>query len=424
MGEPDNSNFKTILLSSIRDAVLLINQDLVIDFCNHGFEKLFGYRRDELRGSSAQVLFLKSDWEDIAESMRKNVEIAKGIKYCIHKNGQRLEAGITFEPIRNEKQDFHGYLIFFRDSEEIKRLTSQLAYTVKEMELANREMLIVNTELEGEIQLRKLVEEELRQQKLKLEKLNTDLEKIVKKEVEANREKERMMVIQSRQASMGEILESVAHQWKQPLNTINLMLYEIEELSKDGLNYEKVKSRISQIYGVIGFMSETINDFRSFFIPAREKKYFRIADAIRQTVRFLEPEFRHSGIEVKMSLEEEAIICGYQNELTQVLLNILNNARDAFSEKKVSNPVIIIDFLKNKTHAVIQIEDNAGGIPDELLPEIFNAYVSTKSEGKGTGLGLYISKTIVERNFQGEITCRNTENGALFQINLPMGDFN
>ncbi len=409
-----------LLFGNMRDAVMFTNQDLVIEYCNRSFEDFFGFSTEKIMGTSAQVLFLHKDWEMIVQGLSENEPISKSVKNLIHKDGQKVEAEVTVYNIRNEAGILYGCMIVFRVSEEVKNLTSKLAYTLKEMEFANREMLLVNNELEGEIRLRTLVEEELRQQKLKLEKLNADLENIVKKEVEANREKERMMVIQSRQASMGEILESVAHQWKQPLNTVNLLLYEIQELAKAQMPFAEIDAKIQDVYGVIRFMSDTINDFRSFFIPSREKKYFRMEDAIKQTVRFLEPEFRHAGIQVKMDLEEDAVLCGFQNELTQVLLNILNNARDAISAGRVSNPFVQIGLRKMNQCAVIRIGDNAGGIPEELLPEIFTAYVSTKSEGKGTGLGLYIAKTIVERNFSGKISCRNSEEGAVFMIEIPL----
>lgn len=417
------SKFDFMILDSFVDAVFIVDMQVNIAYYNAGVETIFDYNINELTGKHAQVLFHLEDWDRVSEFIDSNDSSKKfkGQLTCIHKNGSKVivDAGMSF--ILSNDKKIIGVLFVFRDLAEIKRLTKELSYSVKEMEFANREMLEVNSELENEIKLRNRIEEELRQQKLKLENLNTDLENIVRTEVEANREKDRMMLLQSRQASMGEIIESVAHQWKQPLNTISLLLYEIDELSKGKLeNYAYVKDKITDIYKVIRYMSDTIDDFRSFFIPGREKKLFPLADSVIQTSKFLEAEFRHTGIEIEFDLDRSLIFNGFQNEITQVVLNILNNAKDAFLEKEIKNPLLRIQIKRNGSNALIIIEDNAGGIPEEILPEIFNAYVSSKRESKGTGLGLYIARSIVENNLGGKITAKNSENGAEFIIDLPV----
>lgn len=417
------SKFDFMILDSFDDAVVIIDMQMNLVYYNAGVENILGYGLKEIIGQPAQILFHQDELEKINTYINNtdSVEGLKGQVTCIHKDGSKVmvDAGINFIHEDNNKKV--GAAIIFRDLGEIKRLTAELAYSVKEMEFANREMLEVNSELENEIKLRNRIEEELRQQKLKLENLNTDLENIVRTEVEANREKDRVMLLQSRQASMGEIIESVAHQWKQPLNTINLLLYEIDELTKANTdNYAFVKDKISDIYKVIRYMSDTIDDFRSFFIPGREKRLFPLSDSIIQTSKFLEAEFRHAGIEVEFDLDRNLIFYGFQNEITQVVLNILNNARDAFVENKIENPILRIHLKKDNGRALIIIEDNAGGIPEELLPQIFNAYVSTKKESKGTGLGLYIARSIIENNLGGKITAKNSLNGAVFNIDLPV----
>jgi PAS domain S-box-containing protein len=423
MEELKKSKFDFLILDSFGDAVVVADMQMNIAYFNAGVETIFGYTLNEINRKHVQVLFHQEEWEKIIELI-DSIETDKKFKgqmTCIHKNGSKaiVDAGISF--ITNGDKGKIGLLFVFRDLAEIKRLTKELAYSVKEMEFANREMLEVNSELENEIKLRNRIEEELRQQKIKLENLNADLENIVKTEVESNREKDRMMLLQSRQASMGEIIESVAHQWKQPLNTINLLLYEIDELSKGTEeNYAYVKDKISDIYKVIRYMSDTIDDFRSFFIPGREKKLFPLADSVIQTSKFLEAEFRHAGIEIEFDLDENIIFNGFQNEITQVLLNILNNAKDAFVESKMNNPLLRIRLKRNGSNGLIVIEDNAGGIPEEILPGIFNAYVSSKRESKGTGLGLYIARSIVENNLKGSIMAKNAGSGAVFSIEVPI----
>lgn len=423
MEELIKSKFDFLILDSLGDAVVVADLQMNIAYYNAGVEAIFGYSINEITEKPSQVLFHQEDWDRVIEFIATNDfnKKFKGQFTCIHKNGSKaiVDAGMSF--ILNNEKRMIGVLFVFRDLAEIKRLTKELAYSVKEMEFANREMLEVNSELENEIKLRNRIEEELRQQKLKLENLNTDLENIVRTEVEANREKDRMMLLQSRQASMGEIIESVAHQWKQPLNTISLLLYEIDELSKDNLeNYAYIKDKISDIYKVIRYMSDTIDDFRSFFIPGREKKLFPLADSVIQTSKFLEAEFRHAGIEIEFDLDESLIFNGFQNEITQVVLNILNNAKDAFFENEIQNPLLRIQLKRNGANALIVIEDNAGGIPEDILPGIFNAYVSSKRESKGTGLGLYIARSIVENNLKGKIMAKNAGSGAIFIIELPV----
>lgn len=408
------------ILDSLGDTVIIVDVHLNISYANSGIKGSFGFQPTELAGKSVQLLFHQSAWEKLLLEDEHEIRVIKENLVCIHKSGSPINLEVQISKIQPEGKNM-GWLFFFRDDAHVRKLTGQLAFSLKEMEFANREMLHVNEELENEIQLRRKVEEELRQQKLKLEKLNNDLENIVKMEVEANREKDRMMVIQSRQASMGEILESVAHQWKQPLNTINLLLYELDENGKQGVpDYGKFKGKIEEIYQVVDYMSNTIDDFRNFFIPGREAAQFKLAESIRQTSKFLAPEFRHSEIELITDLDVSIQISGFQNEFTQVLLNLLNNSRDALAEMKRKSPFVRITLKKENQNAVIEIEDNAGGIPLELLPEIFDAYTSTKKDGKGTGLGLYIARSIIEKKFQGSISAENSELGARFKILLPI----
>jgi PAS domain S-box-containing protein len=414
------SKEELIILNSLKETVIIVDVHMNIRFCNSEVSSSLGFEPAELIGKSVQVLFHQSEWEKLLSEVAPEIKNTKDNLVCIHKSGSPINLEVQISKIQNEGE-LIAWMFYLRDDAHVRRLTGQLAFSLKEMEFANREMLHVNEELENEIHLRRKVEEELRQQKLMLEKLNNDLENIVKMEVEANREKDRMMVIQSRQASMGEILESVAHQWKQPLNTINLLLYELDEKGKQGVpDYGKFREKIEEIYQVVSYMSNTIDDFRNFFIPGREATQFKLAESIRQTSKFLASEFRHSEIELITELDVSIQISGFQNEFTQVLLNLLNNSRDALAEMKRKNPFVRITLKKENQNAIIEIEDNAGGIPLELLPEIFDAYTSTKKDGKGTGLGLYIARSIIEKKFKGSIGAENTEYGARFTISLPV----
>lgn len=413
-----------IILESISDAIVISDLEFQVVYSNKNFSGIFGFSPQEISGQSMQVLFHQDLWGKIT-GISTDQHFSKNFKeqlICIKKDGSKIDLEVRVNQLKDENNANIGYVFVFNDIAEVKKLTDQLAYSIREMEFANREMHNANSELENEIKLRKRIEEELRQQKLLLERLNSELKSLVRSEVEANREKDRMMVLQSRQASMGGIIENVAHQWKQPLNTISLLLYEVDEIVKDTeAPYSDFKNKITEIYIVIQFMATTIDEFRNFFIPGREIKLFNIAGAIRQTSKFLDAEYRHSGIEIIFNLDETLNILGFQNEFTQVVLNILNNARDAFVGKENQNPHVIITLKKIDNNAVIEIEDNAGGIPEEILPDIFNAYISTKHDGSGTGLGLYIVKSIIEKNLNGSIVASNSQSGAKFSIKLPIG---
>ncbi len=417
--------FGLMILKSITDTLVVTDIHLNICFYNGDSEDLFEYTANELKGQPIQILFHHAEWEKILH-FTYNTDQSKRLKdqlTCISKCGEKISMEVNVNLLKEDQCEIRGYVFTFRDASGIKRLNNQLAHSIREMEFANREIMGVNTELENEINLRKKIEEELRQQKILLEKLNVELENRVMAEVKANREKDRQMLIQSRQASMGAILESVAHQWKQPLNTINLMLFEIEKLAHDytsEFTFKELKSKILEINGVIMFMAQTIDDFRNFFIPGREIKEFRLADAILKTSEFLAAEYKHSGINLEFKLDEKLIISGYQNEFMQVIMNILNNARDAFQEFATGTPNVRIVLERKEMVASIEIENNAGAIPENLLNEIFDAYTTTKHNGKGTGLGLYIAKSIIEKKFNGTICAKNTQTGAIFNIQLPL----
>jgi len=250
----------------------------------------------------------------------------------------------------------------------------------------------------------------------KLAILNQELEKRVQVEVKKNREKERLMMYQSRLAQMGEMIALVAHQWKQPLNTLSMITSGIyRDHSMHKLTEEKMetfhKSSQRQIQG----MSETIDTFRNFFKPEKKVKEYKLTESIDYILTILSPVFEEKSIEVIVNIEENIMLKGYQNEFDQVLLNIMNNAKDAFSEQH-NNKTIWITAKEIDSKVSIIIEDNAGGIDEAIISQIFNLYFSTKNELNGTGLGLYISKIIIEKNMQGSIAVKNTTEGAVFSI--------
>jgi C4-dicarboxylate-specific signal transduction histidine kinase len=265
-----------------------------------------------------------------------------------------------------------------------------------------------------------------RQRSIELVKANTELKRLkdnlelrVQEGIEENRKKDSMMIAQSRLATMGQMISFIAHQWKQPLNAISVITQNIEDAwHYDELNEEKLHDNSTLILNQIKFMADTIDDFRNFFKPDIEKSDFYPGKIIRKTIQFIEKNFHVNDIEIKLDLDEKCLVRGMPNELSQVVLNILNNARDAFLEKK-RNPeqrTVKITLYCHENNSIISFRDNAGGIPENVLPHIFESYFSTKGNEQGTGLGLSMCKTIIEGRMLGKLTAENIENGAEFRI--------
>lgn len=268
-----------------------------------------------------------------------------------------------------------------------------------------------------DISERKAVEHELRRQQLELESLNRTLEERVREEVERNRKKDHLLIHQSRLAAMGEMIGNIAHQWRQPLNVVGLLFQTLPESFRAGeLTEEALEETVDQAMDVITYMSRTMNDFRNFFMPAKERKEFLLREIIDQSLSFLRPHFHYHDIEISLAVNREPRATGYPNEYSQVLINILGNAKDVFLERQVKNPKIRITALEEETRSVVIISDNGGGIREPVIDRIFEPYFTSKQGTEGTGLGLYMSKIIIEKNMQGRLTARNTAEGAEFRI--------
>jgi len=252
-----------------------------------------------------------------------------------------------------------------------------------------------------------------------LEELNRTLQQRVDAEVAANREKDRLMMVQARQAALGEVLENIAHQWRQPLNSIGLIIQDLEDAQRSGeLTEDYLQQRVRRAMDVVQHMSQTIDSFRRFYRPDRERTTFTLNGAVARVLAFLESSFRTAGIRVSVTMDEELPVEGHPNELAQVLLNILNNARDVLLERKVAEPRVTIHVGRADGRPSVTVADNGGGIPPGILDRLFDPYVTTKEEGRGTGIGLYLSRTIIEKNMGGSLTARNTAEGAEFRIRL------
>lgn len=272
-----------------------------------------------------------------------------------------------------------------------------------------------------DITSKKIAEAELRETNKKLEELSRELEKKVEEQVKQLREKDHLLIKQSRHAAMGEMISNIAHQWRQPLTAVGAIVQDIEEAYKYGeLSEEYLHEAIGNSMEQLEYMSNTINDFRNFFIPNRETEEFSINRSIRKTIHFVESSFKNNSIRLEADLKEECLVEGFANEYTQILLNILNNAKDAIKNNKPENPYVLITLRKidSDTHSSrVTIENNGGNIPEDILDKIFDPYFTTKHQSEGTGLGLYMSKMLID-NMKGTITVENIKDGVKFIIEV------
>jgi PAS domain S-box-containing protein len=265
----------------------------------------------------------------------------------------------------------------------------------------------------------KHAEKQLMLNKQMLEELNCTLEEMIQEEVAKNREKDTILIQQNRQAALGELLEHIAHQWKQPLNVINLMIFNLGETYSLGeLSDEHVKTTIDKIMELTEHMAQTINVFRDFYKPEKEIKPFRIKESIDRALSFVAPALRFHAIGVELDVDPELFALGYPKEYAHVILNILANARDAFRERNAEKRLVKISAFAKENKAVVTLTDNAGGISAAIIDKIFDIYFTTKESSGGTGIGLYMSKNIIEKNMGGTLSCRNVDQGAEFRIEL------
>ena len=266
---------------------------------------------------------------------------------------------------------------------------------------------------------RKVAEEELRQKKLQLEELNHTLRQRVKKEVAKNREKDIILIQQNRQAALGETLEHIVHQWKQPLNTIGLLIQLLQSSCEKGkLTGDLVRETVDKTMELLDHMSQTAEVFRDYYKPEKEKKLFGIREIVAEALSFIEPEFRHRNITVEIEADQGLAGYGYPKEFAQVLLIILTNARDAFRERRTDKPRLAIKAFAEGKRAVVELTDNAGGIPEKAIGKLFDLYFTTKEATGGTGIGLYMAKSIIEKHMKGSLNVTNINGGARFRIEV------
>ena len=260
-----------------------------------------------------------------------------------------------------------------------------------------------------------------KEEELKIQYLNESLALEVQLQLEALREKDKRLHYQSRLAQMGETLNMIAHQWRQPLAAISATTSFLSaKLLLEQITINEFKEEIERIELYAGHLSHTIDDFRNFFKTTKEKNLTSLESIIHKTLAIVFPTLSNHNIEIVTEFKCQQTFLTFENELGQALLNIIKNAEDALVDKCIEQPIISLKTYLHENYACIEVEDNAGGIDVSVLDTLFEPYVSTKLHKDGSGIGLCMSKTIVKEHCGGELRAKNTLQGALFIVEIPL----
>ncbi len=228
-------------------------------------------------------------------------------------------------------------------------------------------------------------------------------------DIAQSKKKDDLLFQQSKMAEMGKMIENIAHQWKQPLSVILSAATGIRfNTSIQSTNNEGIIRPLDSIEDSVQYLSKTIDDFRDFFKIKKQKELFFLNKTFDKTLNILSSEFKNRNIDILLDIEKIEVL-GFENELIQVFMNILNNAKDALIKNKISNKVILINVTKDNDKLKINITDNAGGVPSDIKSRIFESYFTTKEDTGGTGIGLYMSKMIIEKHMKGTIEVENVD---------------
>ena len=373
------------------------NTDGIITFVNDEFCKISEFTRKELLHKNHNIVrhpSMSKEYFEILWTKIENKKTFKGTMKNLSKSGKTLYLNTTITPILDEKNNILEYIAIRYDM--TKEISSK--------EYKNK------------------LEEQLAKQTKELYLLNRTLEDRVKNEIQKNEEKQKIIFMQSRFASLGQMIANIAHQWRQPLTELNLALFSLKKSALQN-NHNDINTFYKKSKEVTKEMSQIIELFSNFFNPNKETTRFYISIAINDALRILSNDISSQEIQIHINIEEIRVK-GICNELTQVIINLILNAKDAFVlnsiQKREINIRVSKSFLGSKVFALIIIEDNAGGIIKEDLDKVFEPYFSTKHASVGTGIGLFISNLIIQKSLHGTIEAINANGGAKFTITIPL----
>ncbi|AXH11151.1 PAS domain-containing sensor histidine kinase [Halarcobacter bivalviorum] len=351
------------------NGISILNEEGMFIYANKFFQTMMEYTMEELYKESCISLSSPEYAEPSRTAVQKAIEegiVERFRKICVTKSGKQINASMS--------------LSYIKSTNEIVMITSDITEDIKYQD---------------------------------------DLKRRINQEVKKRTKQYEIMCHQSRLASMGEMIEAIAHQWRQPLNSLSIIIQGLRHLSNsESFDFKLLNEIENEMINKINFMSETIDDFSNFFRTSKEKRYFNLLDSIKDTIRLVDIQLKNENIKLTINIEDGVNLefFGLENEFRQALLNIIDNSLDVLVSKKQHNSFINIDITQNENFIELNISDNAGGISSKNLQKIFKPYFTTKKEGNG--IGLYMSKMIIEQNMKGNLSVRNSQNGAVFTISL------
>lgn len=255
-----------------------------------------------------------------------------------------------------------------------------------------------------------------------LDDFNKTLHNKVQEEVLKQRQKENMLIQQSKLAALGEMIGNIAHQWRQPISAVSAIMMNIKWTAiSQGMDKKFIDERMNEANEQLKYMSQTIDDFRNFFKPNKEKEIFDLKDEVKKAFKITQATLENYNINLQIHIKTKIEAYGYANEFSQVVLNLISNAKDVLIQREIKDPKINIYIYDDDKRVCCEVEDNANGIDTSIINRIFEPYFTTKANS-GTGIGLYISKEIIEKHMQGNLSVENSFNGAKFKICLPKID--
>lgn len=377
------------LLEHVVDGVVIFDGNGIVASLNPAAEQIFGYSAREVAGQRLSCLLSEPD-DGIAvfsSPIGASAPTREWHRISHDINGRRKDGAIfpmDFSVSRVSLGGESAFIGIVRDTTERKQI--EAAMIEKQYQLAE---------------------------------LNLSLEERVAATVKELREKDRILIQQSRLAAMGELINNIAHQWRQPLNTLGMLIQRLPLFYEmGGFNKEFLDSSAAKAMKLVQQLSRTIDDFGGFFKPDREKGNFSVNQAVSRAIDLVKESLTDQKISLDINLRGDPRINGFKNEYSQVILVMLLNARDILTERKIDNPVIRVSSLSENNGSVVVIADNGGGIRGDILDKIFDPYFTTKGPDMGMGIGLFMAKSIIEKSMNGRITVRNTHDGAEFRIEV------
>ena len=374
MLERISSSHKALKLAAVafetQSGMIITDKNRKILKVNKAFTTITGYEPHEVISRTPSVLKSGLHTQEFYDDMFENLDKQKfwmGEISNLHKNGSLVNENLTIQAVLNENDEVIYYVASFID-----------------------------------ITLQKRVQEKLE-------------------------EKDRMLVHQSKMAAMGEMIGNIAHQWRQPLSVVSIITSGM--IVKKDLNISNEnddKKELKKIGDTVTYLSETIDDFKNFFKPDKEKKNFNVKDCYKKTMNLVDSRLDSLSIEVIENLHDVELNC-LENELKQVIMNLLNNSKDALEQRDDDRKLIFIEIYEENDNAIFFIKDTGGGIPSNVINNIFKPYFSTKEKEQGTGIGLYMSIEMVEKHMNGQLLVENESftydnisyKGACFKIIIP-----